>query len=86
MVEVKTLTELDPDSLRLFASYISNTRYSVRKLGLDDQTVIELELVSLERPCTKRYSPLDEETIQRYTGVLQYGLREGRIKRNNLSG
>ena len=75
MLEVKTLTELDPDSGRLFASYISNTKYAVRKTESDDHAVIELELVSLERPCTKRYSPLDEETIQRYTGVLQYGLR-----------
>ena len=86
MVEVKTLTELDPDSLRLFASYISNTKYAVRKTESDDHAVIELELVSLERPYTKRYSPLDEETIQRYTGVLRYGLSLGAYQGEQLVG
>ena len=78
MVEIKTLTELAPDSLtRLVTGYVSNAKYAVSKTELDNRAVIGLELVGLESPYVKRFPPPDEEAMQRYTDALRYGLSLG---------
>ena len=56
MVEIKTMTELGPDSLtRLVTGYVSNSKYTVSKTELDGRTVIGLELVGLESLYVKRF-------------------------------
>ena len=87
MVEINTLTELSPDSLKqLVTGYVSNAKYAVRKTELDDRVVIELELVGLERPYVKRYPPPDEEAMQRYSDALRYGLSLGAYEGEQLVG
>ena len=87
MVEIKTLTELAPDSLtRLVTGYVSNAKYAVSKTELDNRAVIGLELVGLESPYVKRFPPPDEEAMQRYTDALRYGLSLGAYEGDQLVG
>ena len=87
MVEIKTLTELDPDSLtRLVTGYVSNGKYTVSKTESDDHSLIGLELVSLERPYFKRFPPPDGEAMRRYLDALQYELSLGAYEGELLVG
>ena len=87
MVEIKTMTELGPDSLtRLMTGYVSNSKYTVSKTELDGRTVIGLELVGLESLYVKRFPPPDEEAMQRYTDALRYGLSLGAYEEEQLVG
>ena len=87
MAEIKTLTELGPDSLtRLITGYVSNAKYTVSKTELDDRIIIGLALVDLESPYVKLYPALDEEAAQRYTDALRFGMSLGAYDGEHLVG
>lgn len=72
MVEVRALTKLKLAELKQVASgYSSNARYEVALEDSAERVTFELRLVALARPYLKKYDHFDDETIERYNGVLK---------------
>ncbi len=75
MAEIRTLTELEPDTLGLLGyGYTSNAKYAISKTESGDGAVVGLELIGLKSPYVKRFTPPDEEAKRRYTDALRHGL------------
>lgn len=87
MVEINLLSQLPLDDLRrVISGYISHHKYVIGKTEAADQTVISMQLVSLERPYVKRYDYLDAETLARYSRVLKHELSFGAYDDDRLVG
>lgn len=74
MIEIRRLEEEDIAQLtQVVSGYRSNSKYEVAKTETDDEAAFTLRLVTLETPRVGHFDHLDEETLQRYSQVLQYG-------------
>ena len=74
MIEIKLLTQLDPDVLsQLMTGYTSNAKYQVTKAETEQQFTLTLELVTLTEPYRKRFEPADEEVLAHYNKLSTLG-------------
>ena len=72
MLEVRTLTRLNAAELKRIASgYSSDSKYVVTHVDSVSRASIDLRLVALKQPFTKKYDHFDAETVQRYNRVLK---------------
>jgi GNAT superfamily N-acetyltransferase len=72
MVEIRALTHLEPDDIRsLNVGYTSPALYRVSKSETPNETIIQLELVPLSQPYTKRWETDDEEVAYLQQAVQQ---------------
>jgi ribosomal protein S18 acetylase RimI-like enzyme len=72
MIEIRPLTNLEPQELRsLNVGYISTAMYRVRKSETPQETIFQLELVPLGQPYIKRWETDDEELVQLEEAVHQ---------------
>lgn len=70
----------------MITGYVAEERYAVR-WGESEQTAsFYLELVPLDQPFIKRYDPLDDETLARYTKVVEAGFSFGAFEGKQLVG
>jgi len=88
MVEITVLTQLVVDDLkRVITGYTSPYKYALHKTEGDDQTIVQLQLVSLERPYVKQFDEyLAAETLAGYRRLLEYGLSFGAYQGERLVG
>jgi streptothricin acetyltransferase len=87
MIAIRPITHLKPEDLQpLITGYISTTRYTVHKMESEEKTVFTLELEPRETPYVKHDHPMDEETIQHYTGILTQDWSLGAYEDGRLIG
>jgi ribosomal protein S18 acetylase RimI-like enzyme len=74
MIQISTLTDLDPADLeRINQGYTSTHKYVVQKVETPAQTTLSLTLTPLPVPYTKRWYS-DEAELARYRQVVAAGL------------
>lgn len=74
MVEIQTLPDLEPQDIRsLNRGYTSTAIYRVSKSETPEETIIQLALVPLSHPYTKRWETDDEE-LARLQEIVRQGL------------
>ena len=61
-------------------------RYTVQKIESEAKTIFTLELEPRETPYVKRDDPMDQETIQHYTGILAQDWSLGAYEGEQLVG
>lgn len=78
MVEIRSLTELDREMLRrIITGYVSDAKYAVTWEDSDQKSMIQMELVTLEKPYVKGYEAVDDETFARYQSFVRQGYSLG---------
>lgn len=87
MVEIKPLDRFDPEAVQLaITGYVSSAKYALTKTETPTHTIIQAQLVQLDQPYVKRFEPMDEETIQRYTHIVAGGFSFGALDDERLVG
>jgi len=75
MVEVRVLQKFDAAELRRIGpGYTCREKYAVRKNETPERTMLELELVRLEAPYVKVWSPISEEEELMYARAVKQGV------------
>jgi len=86
-IAIRALTHLDPADLRrTITGYTSPAKYAVTRVEADDHAAITLQLVPFDPPYVKTYDHLDDETVQRYAGLLPAGFCWGAYDADRLVG
>jgi streptothricin acetyltransferase len=87
MIEIRSITHLKPEDLQpLITGYTSTARYAVHKIESEEKTVFTLELEPRETPYVTHDDPMDQETIQHYTGILAQDWSLGAYAGDQLVG
>ncbi len=74
MLEIRTLAELDENAFRriMLTGYTSTQKYAIHKSENERAAAITLELVELDQPYAKDFSPTEED-VQHYHAVVKLG-------------
>ncbi|MGW8224747.1 MAG: GNAT family N-acetyltransferase [Anaerolineales bacterium] len=87
MVVVKPLKQIPPDDLkRLVQGYSSDSKYLVHYSSGEESISFKLALTRLEQTFRKRFTYLDEETIEYCAGVVTQGYSFGAFDQQELVG
>jgi ribosomal protein S18 acetylase RimI-like enzyme len=87
MVEIRSLTAISADDLtRLIEGYESEAKYVVAKIEAPAQTVITLQLITLDRPYRRRWEPPEADLLERYRQMPADGFSFGAYDNETLVG
>lgn len=87
MITITPLKHISPGDLRrLVRGYTSDSKYFVRHTDGEKSIAFELELSRLERPYKKRFTYLNQETIEYCAGVVGQGYSFGAFDNKELVG
>lgn len=71
MMKIRLLKKIDlKDLKRVAPGYTSDSKYIVLHKDSQNHSLIDLHLVDLETPYTKKYDQYDSQTVDRYQEVL----------------
>jgi len=87
LIEIRPLLKLDTGDIeQVISEHTTQQCYRVSYADSDEHTSIELQLVPLSEPHTAKYTHFDDETMQRYNGVLKEGYSFGAFEGEELAG
>lgn len=87
MIDIRSITHLKSQDLQpLITGYTSLMRYTVQKSESEAKTIFTLELEPRDTPYVKGDDPMDQETIQHYTGILAQDWSLGAYEGEQLVG
>lgn len=87
MITITPLKQISPGDLQhLVRGYTSDSKYIVRHSDGEESIAFELELSRLERPYKKRFTYLNQETIENCAGVVSQGYSFGAFDQQELVG